>query len=632
MKIVATLLLFFLATHCSNAQQNIYSVLTIPDSLKKDASLVMREEYIKLVVKDKNTARYEVRQVFTVMNEQAKGILFFSQYSDKFRVLDEAEIKTYDLLGNKKNSWSKKEMNTGKYGDELVPEGKYTYFEVNVPAYPITVEYNYTIKFKGILSLPRYIIQYPWLSVQHAVFEVEVPRDPGIRYKLLNTDKKPEIKQAGGNDIYRWEQQNLSAFKLEKYSGSPGNHLPQVLLAPNKFQLEDYDGDMTSWKNYGKWINDLCANVSGLSEERKQFYRDMVKNAATDAEKAAMLYSYMQNNMRYVSIQLGIGGWKPFPASFVDDKKYGDCKALSNYLKTTLDAAGIRSNLVIIYRDYEAKMVDENFPMNDFNHAILCIPGARDSIWLECTSTTLPFAHLDETTLNRKAVLITENGGVLVNTPASNFKHNTKSISTQIEVNEDGGAKVKTSYTLSGDGREEMLMHFHDLKDDEKQRFFINNLEWKTPDNAAISNAKGKTNPYLVSAGMDYEKIYSFNAGNKYFFEARLYPVFDEEIPEYEKRVKDYYFTAPYQVLDTTVYKFPAGFSPDAIPRNKSVPFPFAHYSCNYNWDAATRTLTTIALLQIKDRVIKAVDYPNLVDFKKQVLADMNEKIVMKKE
>ena len=72
----------------------------------------------------------------------------------------------------------------------------------------------------------------------------------------------------------------------------------------------------------------------------------MVKNATTDREKAAILYNYMQNNMRYVSIQLGIGGLRPFPASFVDDKKYGDCKALSNYLKSALDAVGVKSNIV----------------------------------------------------------------------------------------------------------------------------------------------------------------------------------------------------------------------------------------------------------------------------------------------
>ena len=627
-----TAVLFLLLIACfSNAQLNIYSALTIPDSLRKDADVVIREESIKLTVKDKNTAWYEVHQVFTVLNEQAKKSLSFVQYSDKFHVLDDAEIKLYDLMGNKKNTWSKKEMNSGKYGDELVPEGKYTFFDVSAASYPITVEFNYSIKYKGIFSLPGYNMQSPWQSVQHAVFEVEVPTDLGVRYKLLNTNNQPEIKKDGSKDVYKWELNNLKAYKLEKHSGSAFTYEPTVLIGPNKFQLEDYEGDMTSWKNFGSWIDNLYAKTTGLPEDKKLFYQNMVKNAATDKEKAAILYNYMQNNMRYVSIQLGIGGLRPFPASFVDEKKYGDCKALSNYLKSALDAVGVKSNIVIIQGGMNPRNVLEDFPANYFNHAILCIPQPKDTIWLECTSTTLPFAQLGPFTENRKAMMVTDNGGVLVNTPLSNYKTNTEGINTVIEVNEDGGAKVKTNYTLYGDSRDEMLMRYHDLKEDEKRKYFITQNEWKQPDNLEISNSKDKANPYLLSATMDYEKIYSFNAGSKLFFEARLYPVFDEEIPDYANRKADYYFTCPYQVMDTTVYKFPLGYVLENMPGNKQVQFSFAQYSCDYSWDAATHTLTSVALLQIKDRVIKASDYTKLLNFKKQVMADVNEKIVMKK-
>jgi hypothetical protein len=198
-------------------------------------------------------------------------------------------------------------------------------------------------------------------------------------------------------------------------------------------------------------------------------------------------------------------------------------------------------------------------------------------------------------------------------------------------VNDEGGAKVKTSYTLWGEDRDELLNRYHDLKEDEKRKYFITQNEWKQPDDLQISNSKDKANPYLVSATMDYEKIYSFNAGSKLFFEARLYPIFDVEIPEYEKRKADYYFTSPYQVIDTTVYKFPAVYTLENIPKNKQVQFSFAQYSCNYSWDAATHTLTSVAVLQIKDRVIKAADYTKLLDFKKQVMADVNEKVVMKR-
>jgi hypothetical protein len=270
--------------------------------------------------------------------------------------------------------------------------------------------------------------------------------------------------------------------------------------------------------------------------------------------------------------------------------------------------------------------------MNDFNHVILCIPNAKDSTWLECTSTTLPFASLDETTLGRKAIMITDNGGVLINTPASMYKINTEKTNTVIQVDDEGGAKVKSVYTLFGEERDKLLMRFHDLKDDEKRRYFISGKAWRQPDIFDISTSKNKDNPYLITTSMEYEKIYTFNAGNKMFFESRLYPVFDEEIVTQDKRMRDYYFKYPYQVFDTTLYKFPAGYLLETLPKNKLVQFPFAEYACTYSWDLEAHTITSVAQLQIKDRVIKAADYTKLVDFKKQVMADMNEKIVMKKE
>lgn len=621
--------IFLLLCH---AQVNNYSATTIPDSLKKDADMIIRDEYIKVTIKDKNTARYDVHQVITVLNEQGKKFLFFYQFSDKFHVLDDAEIRVYDVAGNKKNTYSKKEMTSQNYGEGLVPEGKVTYFNITAPSYPLTVEYNYSIKFRGIFSLPSYDYHSPWQSVQHSVFEVEVPSDLGVRYKLVNSNLQPELSHSGSKDMLRWEVKNLAAYKLEKHSGSSYSYEPAIFLGPNKFQLDDYDGDMTSWKNFGDWINNLYAKTTGLPEDKKTFYQNLVKNVSTDREKAEILYSYMQNNMRYVSIQLGIGGLRPFPASFVDDKKYGDCKALSNYLKSALDAVGVKSNIVIIQGGLTPRNVMEDFPANYFNHAILCIPQPKDTIWLECTSTTLPFAELGPFTENRKAMMVTDNGGVLVNTPLSNYKNNTESIHTVIEVNADGGAVANTMYNLKGEGRDELLMRFHDMKDDDKRKYFITGKTWKNPDILDITTADKTGNPYWVKAAMEYEKVYSFKAGSKLFFEPRLYPVFDEDIPENSKRMRDYYFTCPYQSFDTTVYKFPAGYTLETMPQNKSVTKPFAQYSSTYSWDAAANILRSVTQLQIKERVIKAADYNALYDFKKQVMADVNEKIVMKKD
>jgi hypothetical protein len=174
-------------------------------------------------------------------------------------------------------------------------------------------------------------------------------------------------------------------------------------------------------------------------------------------------------------------------------------------------------------------------------------------------------------------------------------------------------------------------MFFYDLKDDEKRRMLITGKHLKQPDEFEISDSRTKADPYVLTAKMSYDKIYSFSAGSKLFFESRLYRIFDEEITDQVKRERDYYFEYPYQVMDTTVYKFPAGFSPESMPKNRLAEYPFAAFSCNYNWNASTHTLSCITMLQVKERVVKAADYPKLLEFKKQVMANVNEKIVMKK-
>jgi Domain of Unknown Function with PDB structure (DUF3857) len=235
MKKVNSLLLLIVVALQINAQTNIYSAFTIPDSLKKDADVVLREEYIKFTLKDINSAKHEVHKVYTILNEGGKELLNFTDFSSKFHVLDDAEIKVYDAFGIKKNTYSKKEMISLNYGEGLVPEGKVTYFNVTAPSYPITVEINYTVKYKGLLGYPAKNFQIPYQSVQQSVFEVEVPSDLSFRYKILNCNYQPVITKDGSKELYRWETKNLPATKVEKHSGPNENYIPRYCWHPINF-------------------------------------------------------------------------------------------------------------------------------------------------------------------------------------------------------------------------------------------------------------------------------------------------------------------------------------------------------------------------------------------------------------
>ena len=66
-----------------------------------------------------------------------------------------------------------------------------------------------------------------------------------------------------------------------------------------------------------------------------------------DTDKISALYKYMQDKVRYVSVQVGIGGWQPIEAETVDRLSCGDCKALANYMESLLDVAGIKTIILL---------------------------------------------------------------------------------------------------------------------------------------------------------------------------------------------------------------------------------------------------------------------------------------------
>lgn len=104
-------------------------------------------------------------------------------------------------------------------------------------------------------------------------------------------------------------------------------------------------------------------------------------------------------------------------ANYVCTKGYGDCKGLTNYLKTLLNEVGIPSYAALVSAGTQHYKVDPQFPANYFNHVILCVPNDKDTIWVECTNTNYIAGYLGSFTENRLALLCTETGGHLVKTP-----------------------------------------------------------------------------------------------------------------------------------------------------------------------------------------------------------------------
>ena len=613
------------------ALQTSYDAGLIPDSLKTGAHAVVRESQESLVISSLSKATLKVHRVVTILDERGRsqGDMLFAAYSYSFLKLDDADIYVYDAKGNPIQHVRRKQMEESGYGEGLVEDGMYTYFSVTAPSYPITVEMDYSETYKGMTTYPNFILDNIYRSFQDAAFTLTLPESMAIRYQNHQINLSPQVSDEGGNRTYAWKVTGLRAIREE--TGALSSAYPWVYIGPTRFELDGYEGDLSTWTSFGKWIYDLNKPTYDLPDASKQFYRDMVRGASTDLDKARILYHYLQDNFRYVSIQLGIGGLRSFPATFTEQKKYGDCKALSTYMMACLNAVGVKCYTAIINAGYGGLPIDPTFPRNGFNHMIVCIPRAGDSVWLECTSKHTDFGVLGGFTENRNALLITENGGALVHTPRSTPAENTTRSFTRISLKEDGSGVAEIARATSGEAKFAERSSLGEADRDAQKRYLVDVLDLPQPGTFEVHMGAADSSLLRTSILLSYDKIPPFTAGTKMFLNPHLNHIWRGQLPAAEHCTEDYYFTYPFQTLDTNAYGLPAGYVVEEFPKDKSLSCPYATYTSRYWYDSTSRTVYCAEALVLKTRRIPAADYGEVRHFFAGVTEDETEKIVAEK-
>lgn len=597
----------------------------IPDSMKKGAILVMREESKMLDIKSINKAYYKRHEVYTILNENGKDNLTLLEITDPFHSIEDFSVKMYDASGKLLKKYNKKDLQYVYAGDGLITDTKYNILNLHTTGYPVTIEYNSEMLYSGSIQYPAFFLQTPEQSLISGNYVVSVPADLDIRYKILNSNIKPEVKSEGNLKIYTWVASQMAALKYEEMAVSEESRYPAIIIAPNRFELDGVEGDMSTWNNFAKWYGGLSKSTINMDEEKKLFFNNLVKDAKTDREKAEIIYHYLQNNFRYVSIQLGIGGFRPFTAMVTDKNKYGDCKALTNYTQASLAVVGIKSYQALINGGQNKQAIDPSMSYNGFNHVILCVPNNKDTIWLECTSNSNDFGVLGSFTENKNALLITGDGGELIHTPTSKPEENTLTTKSNVVISSEGEATATVNISTTGEYKG--FQFTRENKDNQKM-ILLHYFGFPEPDFFEIKNGNEKGQYKL---NMEIEKLPSLIASEKMFINPRLYKVWKNPLPSAANRTQDVYFPNPFIKQDTTIYKLPAGYKPETLPAKRELNTKYGQFVTQFSFDEATGELTSICKLTLRFHIIPAADYGEMKTFFDSVANEYNSKIVIKK-
>jgi len=399
-----------------------YIASAIDPLFRDNADAVVRYESLKYIINRNNEATFTFNRVVTIFTPEGLRYSSFLMNYNRFSTIKELNGTIYDAEGNEVGSLEKEDINdySASQGYSLYEDNRVKTAHLTHTTFPYTIEISYIISFQGFLTWPTWTPQEHGAPVEYSKFEFSLPKPKILRY-WSTIEIQPVISIEGNTTTYSWEADSFPRFVAEPVSA---DHVPGVQTAPDDFEIDGYEGNLSSWKSFGEWFFNLTKDRQTLPDAERQQITGLSASIPDKREQIRKIYEYMQSKTRYVSIQLGIGGWQPFDATFVSEKGYGDCKALTNYMLSLLKVINIEAYPALIHSSRLPPMFNPEFPSNIFNHVVLFVPLPGDTIWLECTSQTIPFGHIGRNNENRYALVITPSGGELVHTPSSASNEN----------------------------------------------------------------------------------------------------------------------------------------------------------------------------------------------------------------
>lgn len=610
----------------------VYAVDRIPSELKRNADAVIRTWETRFDIENREMASYQVKKAITVLNDDGSDWGEFVEAYDKLDKIRRIKIAIYNASGK-----LVKKVKSGEIEDIGYTSAGSVYDDSRLKAYvpygieaPYTVEVEFEKLKKSSLFYPRWNMRRAsGISVQHASLVVNAPYNYDIRYRQEDYEGEPQITKQNGVTNYLWQIQNLPALKRE-FRG-PGVSLlsPRVILAPKDFSMEGYAGSMETWKDFGLWIKQLNANRDQLPAQLAKEINDLVKDAPDDLEKIRRIYSYLQSNTRYVSIQLGIGGFQPFEASNVAENGYGDCKALTNFTYSMLKNVGIKSFYTLIRAGDNADDIITDFPSSQFNHVILSVPLEKDTVWLECTSQQAPFNFLGGFTSDRHGLMITENGGVLVKTPEYTAEQNAQLRKIEIDMDAEGNAQAKVFTRYKGRQYDDNYFLASRGKEDQR-KFLLNTIDIPAFDLGEFKYEEEKSeNPELTEEFDLSLRKYASTTGKRLFFIPNLLSRYSSTPPKDEDRKSAIINRYNYKDIDTVVFRLPEDYRLEFQPDPVDVVSEFGEYKVSYDFNPETNELTYVRYIKVFKGTFPANSYADFRSFWRKVSRSDKSKLVL---
>jgi len=495
-----------------------------------------------------------------------------------------------------------------------------------------------------------YIFQDEWVfqggvPTREAHFTLQLP--PGWEYKAVWLNH-PELEPVAANNQWQWAVSNVKAIKFEEDMPPPVGVAGRMIVS--LFPPGGVKKGFQSWSEMGSWYSTLTNGRRDPSAEIKQKVAALTASAATPLAKMQSLAAFVQSDIRYVAILLGIGGVQPHPATAIFANRYGDCKDKATLLSSMLKEAGIDSYYVVI--NAERGVVTSATPphIGGFNHVILAVqlpPGLTDPslmavvqhpklgriLFFDPTDHLTPFGQLSGALQANYGLLVTPDGGDLIELPQLPSSSNAITRSAKLTLDDKGTLQGEVKEVRLGDPASSQRWA---LRSATKSADQIKPIETTLSHSLATFQIGKATVTSLHQNQLPFEYDYSFvspnyakHAGDLLLVRPRVLGSKSSSILETtEPRLYPVEFDGPERDTDIFEITLPAGYDVDDLPSPVNADYDFAAYHSKAEKDGNVLRYTRV--FEVKQLSVPVNRMDDLKKFYRIIATDERNSAVLK--
>ncbi len=612
---------------------------------KTDAVLLYSETSVTVVSADKTRTR--VREAYKILRPQGRERGTVGVHFNRGRKITslhgwcipaqgkDYEVKEKDAL----------DVSAPIEGGELVSDVRFRVLRIPAADPGNIVGYEYEVEEQPfwLQDIWRFQETDP---VRESHYSLQLP--PGWEYKA-SWLSYPEVKPSEAGNLSQWVISDVKGIRREPDMPPLSGLAGQMIISFFPPGGTSRKNEFLNWQGMGVWYAGLYGGQMEASEPIKQEVGRLTAGKTTSLAKMQAIAGFTQHDIRYVAIELGIGGWQPHAASDVFSHRYGDCKDKATLMHAMLREVGVDSYHVVI--NTQRGSVTSNTPAHHaFNHVILAIKvpdDVKDSsliavmqhpklgkiLFFDPTNDLTPFGQIGGYLQANYGLLVTPDGGELVELPQQPSAMNS--------IQRSGKLSLDAGGMLRGDV-EEVRLGDRAWSERWRLRTVTNNADRVKPIESLLAGSLSSFQITKASAvnlehtdqpfGFNYTFVsdnYAKSAGNLLLVRPRVLGSKSWGVLETkEPRKFPLEFAGPSRDTDSFEITLPPGYEVDELPPPMDVEYSFGSY--HSKTEAQGQTLHYVRSMEIKELSVPVSKMDELKKFYRMIASDERNTAVLK--